>query len=56
MILSRKSQVNFENVSHHIHLDDVDDDDDDNHDDNDDKFKMAITRPILKLQPQDFEW
>ena len=27
---------------------------DDDDVDDDDKFKMSITRPILKLQPQDF--
>ena len=32
----------------------IDDDKDYDNDDNNDKFKMAITRPILKLQPQDF--
>ena len=37
-------------------MDDVDVDDYVDDDDNDDKFKMAITRPILKQQPQDFAW
>ena len=31
-------------------------DDDDVDDDEDEKFKMAINRPIFKLQSEDFAW